>query len=56
MNELKRDKRKSCMKIEYVADVEIALIRITNDSSLKFYMKLKQKDACLTVYAMFLRC
>lgn len=47
MNELKFDKRTSCLRIEYIADVKMAQIRITKDSSLKLFMELKRKDSCL---------
>lgn len=51
-NELKVDMRHSCIKIEYSSDVEMFPIRITNDNSLLFYLELKRKDPCVTVYAL----
>lgn len=40
MNELNIVKRRSCLKIKYVVDVEMALVMINNDRSLQFYMEL----------------
>lgn len=41
-----------CLKIEYVIDVEMSPMRITNDSSLFFYMELKRKDPRITAYPL----
>ncbi|CAI9785803.1 unnamed protein product [Fraxinus pennsylvanica] len=51
-NELKVDMRRSCINIEYSADVEMSPIRIKNDSSLQFYLELKRKDPRITAYAL----
>lgn len=40
MNELNIVKRRSCLKIKYVVDVEMAPVMINNDRSLQFYMEL----------------
>lgn len=46
VKESKMDMRMSCLKIEHVADVGIATIRITNDNSFLFMHEVEMQE-CL---------
>ncbi|CAA3014251.1 eukaryotic translation initiation factor 1A-like isoform X1 [Olea europaea subsp. europaea] len=49
---LKIDKRDLSLKIDYVSHIEMSLIRISNGSSLQFYLELKHRDICITTFAL----
>ncbi|CAI9765829.1 unnamed protein product [Fraxinus pennsylvanica] len=50
--ELEVDVSRHCINIQYSADEGMYPIRITNDSSLQFYLVLKRKDPRITTYAL----
>lgn len=52
LSELKLDKRFLSPSIEYIVNVEMSLIRFSNDKSFHFYLKLKREDIHITAYAL----
>ncbi|CAA2934964.1 eukaryotic translation initiation factor 1A-like isoform X3 [Olea europaea var. sylvestris] len=51
-DEIKVDRKTSCLKIVYDVGDNMAPVNITNDNSLMLYMELKKKDPRITAYAL----
>ncbi|KAL2459755.1 putative serine/threonine-protein kinase [Forsythia ovata] len=52
LSELRLDRSKESVSIQYEVDKNMAHVRITNDNSVIFYMELKRKDDKITTYPL----